>query len=180
MAKSHDTLARRFWSKVDKSTECWIWTGSRLPSGHGRINLAGRVEVASRVSFYLHHGRWPVFACHHCDVAACVNPAHIYDGDAVSNMADMIARGRHSEASKSHCVRGHEFTPQNTRIYTARGGVERACRACARERGASYRREARLSGRCVGCGEMSARYRCESCRTAHNKCMRSRARGLAK
>lgn len=37
-----------------------------------------------------------------------------------------------ANTSKTHCLRGHEFTPENTHINT-RG--ERQCRACSRARG---------------------------------------------
>jgi len=32
--------------------------------------------------------------CHTCDVPRCVNPAHLYRGDDVTNTADKIQRGR--------------------------------------------------------------------------------------
>jgi len=37
---------------------------------------------------------------------------------------------------KTHCVRGHEFTPENTRIATADGA--RVCRACVQLRKRKY------------------------------------------
>lgn len=40
-------------------------------------------------------------------------------------------------APKTHCIRGHEYTPENTAIV--RGGKARACRACKRERQRGYR-----------------------------------------
>jgi hypothetical protein len=39
-------------------------------------------------------------------------------------------------ARKTHCIHGHRFTPENTRIRTRRSGeVERCCLACERARG---------------------------------------------
>lgn len=92
----------RFWPKVDQSAQqgCWLWTGRLSTYGYGRIFLGrpnGRVvvEFAHRFSYILHNGVEPShFVCHHCDVRACVNPAHLYDGDAASNSGDMVARGR--------------------------------------------------------------------------------------
>lgn len=38
-----------------------------------------------------------------------------------------------SNKDKTHCLRGHEFTPENTRWYkNVRGNPARACRACLR------------------------------------------------
>ena len=38
---------------------------------------------------------------------------------------------------KTHCVHGHEYTPENTML---RGNGKRVCRICDRERVRSYRR----------------------------------------
>lgn len=43
------------------------------------------------------------------------------------NAQDTIAHGRHPEASKTHCIHGHPFSPENTRIDTA---GKRVCRTC--------------------------------------------------
>lgn len=52
--------------------------------------------------------------------------------DTVSaNVRDAVRHGTHSQASKTHCKRGHEFTPQNI-SWTSEGG--RRCRACRRLR----------------------------------------------
>lgn len=53
-------------------------------------------------------------------------------GSRSENMQDAVAHGTHPQASKTHCKRNHEFTPENTYVY--RGG--RFCRACKRVRAA--------------------------------------------
>lgn len=52
-------------------------------------------------------------------------------GTKSENAHDMIRHGVHPSASKTHCIRGHEFTPENTR-RDAKG--HRACRKCERAR----------------------------------------------
>lgn len=47
-----------------------------------------------------------------------------------ANNFDQIAHGTHGNGSKTHCKRGHEFTPENT--YRTRDG--RSCRQCIRIR----------------------------------------------
>jgi hypothetical protein len=39
------TVEHRFWSKVDKSSDCWIWTAGRFGAPNGRGN---GVELAKR------------------------------------------------------------------------------------------------------------------------------------
>jgi hypothetical protein len=49
-----------------------------------------------------------------------------------ANTRDMIGHGRHYELSKTHCLRGHEFTTENT--YIRAGTAGRQCRQCVRDR----------------------------------------------
>lgn len=37
-------------------------------------------------------------------------------------------------ARKTHCIRGHEFTPENTYLRSDRPNPARACRECMRRR----------------------------------------------
>lgn len=52
-------------------------------------------------------------------------------------MSVLLFGGGAENAAKTACVRGHEFTPENT--YDARG--KRECRACHRGRQRRYRAE---------------------------------------
>ncbi|NED52837.1 HNH endonuclease, partial [Micromonospora aurantiaca] len=66
---------------------------------------------------------------HLCRNRACVNVTHL---EIVTNRINIL-RGetlQAANAAKTHCIRGHEFTPENT--YVKNGG--RDCRTCARER----------------------------------------------
>lgn len=100
---STETLTRRFWSKVDKRGpgECWEWTGSVLAHGYGQIGLGSSNVGTHRVAFFLAHGRWPQnHCCHRCDNRRCVNPEHLFEGTALDNMRDKVAKGRASRGSK--------------------------------------------------------------------------------
>ena len=92
-------LAARFWPRVAVGTddECWLWLGGHdAKDGRGRIWYQGRNIPAPRAALTLSGVEVPAgaFVCHHCDNPPCVNPRHLYVGDAASNVADMIQRGR--------------------------------------------------------------------------------------
>lgn len=60
--------------------------------------------------------------------------------DRSANVVDMVEAGNHNNARKTHCKRGHEFTPENTRVEVRPTTTVRICRTCSRERDQSYRR----------------------------------------
>ena len=87
----------RFWDKVDKSGECWEWTGARSSYGHGNIKVDGRALGAHRVALELDGVDIPsgMVVRHSCDNPGCVNPDHLELGSQGDNIQDMHDRGRH-------------------------------------------------------------------------------------
>lgn len=89
--------AARFWAKVDKSGECWNWTGSRNDQGYGQFRLDGKGRKAHTVALEWELGylRPPhLDTCHKCDNPSCVRPSHLYFGTRQQNSDDAWARGR--------------------------------------------------------------------------------------
>lgn len=79
---------------------CWQWTGPICTRGYGLTlsHVTHRTERAHRVSWEHHNGKIPEGAhiCHHCDNTGCVNPQHLFLGNAKKNMEDCSAKGRKS------------------------------------------------------------------------------------
>lgn len=123
----------RFWNKVTILTpeECWTWHGSRRGDGYGQVYINGKHRAAHRLAFFLANYYYPPVVRHKCDNRTCVNPHHLEGGTQTDNMRDVIERGRHYYANKTHCPHGHEYTEDNT--YRRPNG-SRECRACRKAR----------------------------------------------
>ena len=61
-------------------------------------------------------------------------------GTRSENIRDLVAHGRHPQASRTHCPQGHPYDEVNT--YRTRSG-SRQCRTCNRVRAREYQRRRR-------------------------------------
>lgn len=91
-------LEQRFWAKVIKSDNCWLWTGAKNLQGYGKIGKgrAGDGFIAThRLSYQLAYGEIPEGKCvlHRCDNPACVRPDHFFIGTQTDNLEDMTNKG---------------------------------------------------------------------------------------
>lgn len=59
-------------------------------------------------------------------------------GSASENVLDQVKAGTHNNARKTHCLRGHEFTPENT---IKNGPNGRGCRKCNKIRMEKWKRK---------------------------------------
>lgn len=122
-----DAWRARFWRRVDKSGDCWMWTGATI-RGYRQVHVC-QLPGRKTVTWYAHRISWhlagkPLHAGltidHLCRTPLCVNPSHMEEVTQAEN-------NRRAFAGRTHCFRGHEFTTENT-VNRKSGG--RACREC--------------------------------------------------
>lgn len=115
---------------------CWLFTGWIDKQGYGKINTLK--QYAHRWTYTQFVGEIPEgfvldHLCHtndptcqagvECKHRRCVNPFHL---EAVTS-AENGVRSAAIKVEQTHCVNGHEFTPENT--YVRKEG-RRVCREC--------------------------------------------------
>jgi hypothetical protein len=91
-----DSVWRRFWSKVQKTETCWLWTAAQV-NGYGALRVARQTLTAHRLSYIYHFGPIPdgLYVLHHCDVRICVRADHLFLGTHLDNIQDMVRKKRH-------------------------------------------------------------------------------------
>lgn len=119
---------------------CWLWRAKLNASGYGTFGITeGNTVLAHRFAYELLIGPIPqgLQLDHLCRVRACCNPAHL---EPVTNFEN-LHRGfsiAAMNARKTHCKRGHEFSPENTHLSAGKHGRPvRHCRACRSQKKAA-------------------------------------------
>ena len=117
-------MDERFWSKVDKTESCWLWTASRNPDGYGQFQLNGRAVGAHKIAWLLTNHIIPDghVIRHKCRNKHCVNPEHLETGTQAENMADKIRDGTSNRGIKHPKAK---LTEEQVRQIRARAGESR-------------------------------------------------------
>jgi hypothetical protein len=120
-----------FFGKVQvvRLTGCWLWRAATSTDGvHGVYGHRGQSHSAYVWSYRWFVGDIPkgLHLDHLCFNGRCVNPAHV---EPVTAKENILRWSR----TVTHCKRGHEFTPENTRVYGCgynSKGVHKTARYC--------------------------------------------------
>lgn len=132
----------RFWEKVDKSGDCWLWTANLSSIGYGLFRES-RNKFVSAHSFAYQEACGPVPAgmvldhiCHGwneeciggvgCVHRRCCNPTHLEPVTRQENTLRSRSARAAINARKSHCPQGHPYD-----MIQHHDGA-RGCRACRR------------------------------------------------
>jgi len=115
----------RIFSKTIPDGDCLTWKGHLNYAGYGLIWTKDKKYRVHRIIHELFIGPIAEGLCvdHLCRNRACVNPEHLEAVTPVEN----VRRGVPKNRNKTHCVKGHEFSLENTTILKS---GKRRCRKC--------------------------------------------------
>ena len=115
----------RFWEKVDKSGECWIWTACTDGHGYGVMSVPGGYTKAHILSYRMHVGEIPRGLCvlHKCDNPRCVNPDHLFLGTRRDNALDRDRKGRVAHGESHYAAKLTNKQVREIRERWDAGGV---------------------------------------------------------
>lgn len=142
-------LFKRFYEKVAVSNDCWLWTGARGADGYGNILISKRGRIskhgrAHRVSWMLRFGQNPgrKLVLHRCDTPLCVRPDHLFLGTQLSNVRDMISKGRQKVGGRKFGFGPNDRVPYFTKLDFDKAarirrllGIGKSCKEIAIEYG---------------------------------------------
>jgi hypothetical protein len=131
----HAKWMRRVLNGIEiDAAGCWLWKGFCDEAGYSKIPYRKGSKTGHRLMYQIMNGvsltRWQL-VMHKCDVRNCINPAHLQIGTPHDNVQDAANKGRHHNARKTECKRGHVYTEKT--VYITPAGT-RACLVCKRAR----------------------------------------------
>lgn len=120
------------------SEACWPWLGYKSPNHYSnfvfKVNGKSKSKTAHRAVYERYFGEIAkgLVLDHLCKNIHCVNPFHL---EPVTQRENLHRSDNHIgvNARKTHCLNGHEFTPENTYIPPKKPN-SRYCKTCANER----------------------------------------------
>lgn len=111
------SLVKRFWNHVDKSADCWEWTGALDEDGYGKVRVGKVGRKAHRIAYEITYGKAPPPLLRHtCDNRPCVRPDHLLPGTHKDNAQDKAERGRAPSGDNHWTRRKPDLLPSWVKI----------------------------------------------------------------
>lgn len=135
---------KRFMERVEiRQNGCWGWAAGKS-RGYGAFYDRSSKKQYPAHRWLYERARGPIadgmdldHVCHNndpscsggasCRHRSCVNPDHLEPVTRKVNLLRSSLTLTSQKAAKTHCVHGHEYTPENTKL--AKNGT-RHCREC--------------------------------------------------
>ena len=141
---------KNFWNKVKLSDKlyndepCWNWVGAKNKQGYGRFNVNGKAVRTHRYSYELFKKSIPtgLVIDHLCKNTSCCNPDHLEPVTQKENTLKGMT-GQHIRVPRTHCKRGHEYTPENIIPHT--NNKRGRCRICKQRMAREYYKRGKTS-----------------------------------
>lgn len=143
-------------TSINSVTGCWEYQNTD-GYGYGRVQIDNEnygTHILSAMLFLMYIPTNGSMVCHRdevCKSKACWNPDHLYVGDAFDNNWDkhLVGNARSRYSDVTHCVKGHEFTPENTYLSKRKetGKMQRNCIKCQAIRTKEYQMRQRKKGK---------------------------------
>lgn len=140
----YNTALEHFNSLVIKlDSGCWILSNKPTNFGYATFGYKNKEYTAHVFSYENYIGEIPIkHDLHHkCLIRRCVNPYHL---EPLIRRDHFLAHPNSNVAiniNKTHCLKGHEFTVENTYKY----GNKRMCVICRKNRNKTNNAMARLA-----------------------------------
>lgn len=133
---------KRLLNKMLVGDGCWLWIAATDTHGYGVIRSNYILMKAHRAVYEFYVGPIPsgLDLDHLCRNRSCVRPDHMEPVTRQTNIRRGAGNGgtewdgNHYNNSKTHCLSGHPFSEENTRLWR----THRICRTCARLRARRY------------------------------------------
>ncbi len=137
-----DADLERFWAKVNKDGDCWLWTAYRDKNGYGGFVINDSKYLAHRISYTIANGDPGEINVNHLyDNPPCVNPAHLWTGTQREGIDDKVTKNRQAQgetqgqhiltekqakeilaSDESHCVLAERYGVHRTTIASLKRG----------------------------------------------------------